>query len=214
MTVDVKICGLKDQVSLQAATHAGAKFVGFVFYPPSPRAVTVEEAKVLSSFVPSTVTSVGLFVDPTDALLLQAVAEAKLGMIQLHGKETAERIDEVKKRTGLPVMKAVKVGGDVNLQELSMLAQASDWLLFDAFPQESVGALPGGNAKTFDWKLLRGLHIPKPWMLAGGLNVGNLDEAVKITGAKVVDVSSGVEDAPGRKNPTKIAELIAFAKQL
>jgi phosphoribosylanthranilate isomerase len=214
MSVAVKICGINDAGAMQAALSAGAEFVGLIFYPRSPRAVTVDQAQKLVALVPPDVTSVGLFVDPTDAELLSVGRNVMLHMVQLHGNETPERIRQIKELTSMPVMKAIKIESAKDLDGVLAYADVADWLLFDAKPSDSVNALPGGNAVAFDWSLLKGRIFTKPWMLAGGLNVSNITEAVRMTGASVIDVSSGVEDAPGKKNPTKIKELIALANKL
>jgi len=212
MSVDVKICGINDAVSMQTAIESGARFVGLVFYAPSPRAVTIDAARELAAAVPPAVRTVGLFVDPKDRELLATIKKVPLRIIQLHGDETPERVTEIKKLTKLPVMKAIKIATKYDLKSIPAYEAVADWLLFDAKASDSI--LPGGNAKVFDWSLLKGITPTKPWMLAGGLNVENLAEAVRVTGARTVDVSSGVEDAPGRKNPDKIRELIALARRL
>jgi phosphoribosylanthranilate isomerase len=214
MTVAVKICGINDPVAMQAALNAGAEFVGLVFYPRSPRFVTVEQAQKLVSTVPPDITSVGLFVDPTDDELLNVGRQVMLHMVQLHGSETPKRVAEIKKLTGMPVMKAIKIEAEADFAQVAAYEQVADWLLFDAKPADSVNALPGGNAVAFDWSLMKDRNITKPWMLAGGLNVTNIAEAVRLTGASVIDVSSGVEDAPGKKNPDKIHALITLAMKL
>jgi phosphoribosylanthranilate isomerase len=214
MTISVKICGINDAIALTTAVEAGARYVGLVFYPPSPRAVTVELAQQLAALVPPHVTTVGLFVEPKDKDLLAVLQHVPLGMIQLHGDEPPKRVAAVKGMTGLPVMKAVKIASAEDLKTIPAFDAAADQLLFDAKAPPHMDALPGGNALAFDWGLLQGIKTTKPWMLAGGLNAGNLVEAVRITGAKMVDVSSGVEDSPGKKNPDKIRELIKLAQQL
>lgn len=196
---------------MQAAIDAGAKFVGLVFYPKSPRAVTPEQAAPLVALVPKPIRTVGLFVDPSDEDLRKVLKLVPLNMIQLHGEESVERIVQIKQQTGLLVMKAIKIGVTKDLEKIPAYAAVADWLLFDAKPSDSVNALPGGNAVSFDWSLLKGLTVSKPWMLAGGLKAANLEKATHMTGAKTVDISSGVEEAPGKKNPDKIREFIALA---
>jgi phosphoribosylanthranilate isomerase len=212
VSVDVKICGISDAVAMQATVAAGARYVGLVFYPPSPRAVTIEAARQLAALVPASVTPVGLFVDPNDDDLRYVLASVPLQIIQLHGDETPERVTTVRKLTGLPVMKAVKITTTADVAKARSYESAADLLLFDAHAPGA--ALPGGNARAFDWSLLHGQSFAEPWMLAGGLNAGNLAEAVRITGAKIVDISSGVEDAPGRKSPDKIRGFLGLAKRL
>lgn len=214
MTIDVKICGINDAPAMQTAIDCGAKYVGLVFYPKSPRNVTVELAQQLATLAPKNVTVVGLFVEPKDQDLLAVLQHVPLGMIQLHGDEPPKRIKSVKGLTGLPVMKAIKVASANDLKTVPNFEAAADRILFDAKAPSHMDALPGGNALAFDWGLLQGVKTTKPWMLAGGLNAGNLVEAVRITGAKTVDVSSGVEDTPGKKSPDKIRELLALAKNL
>ena len=211
MSVKVKICGINDKVAMEAAIEAGAAFVGLVFYPPSPRYLTVEKASDLASMVPHSIPAVGLFVDPKDDLLREVKKSVALKMIQLHGDETKERIEGIKKLTGLPVMKAIKIATEDDLKAVPSYEDVVDYLLFDAKISDSI--LPGGNAVAFDWSILKDRHFKKPWMLAGGLNISNLERAVHITGAQIIDVSSGVEDRPGHKNPDKIRELIRFAGQ-
>lgn len=215
MPVDVKICGLSTVPTLQAALDGGAAYIGFNFYGPSPRSVTAETAAMLAALVPADVVKTGLFVDPTDADLAAVVDPAKIDLLQLHGQETPERVAEVTKRFGRPVMKVIKLRAPADLERAADYFEVAARLLFDAKPPEGVaGALPGGNAVSFDWRMLAGQRWPLPWMLAGGLTVENLAEAVAVTGADAVDLSSGVETAPGRKDPVKIAAFLAAAKAL
>ncbi len=213
MSVQVKICGINDAVAMQAAVDSGAHYVGLVFYPSSPRAVTIDAAKKLAVLVPASIPVVGLFVDPADEDVVKAAKEVPLRIIQLHGGETPERVAIIRKLTGLPVMKAISIANADDLNNVAAYEAVADMLLFDAKPPKD-GALPGGNAVAFDWSLLKGHRFAKPWMLAGGLNAKNLAEAVRMTGAKIIDVSSGVEDRPGHKNPNKIRKLIALAKKI
>ena len=215
MPVQAKICGLNSAIAVTAAVSGGARFVGFVFYPPSPRAVDVAAAAALAGSVPAATARVGLFVDETDARLAEVLASVPLDMLQLHGAETPARVAAIRARFGLPVMKALKVAEPADLDLAAAYDDAADWLLFDAKPPARLeNALPGGNAVSFDWRLLAGRSWARPWMLSGGLHDGNLAEAVATTGAAVVDVSSGVEDAPGRKSPRKIIEFLALAARL
>ncbi|WP_282601619.1 phosphoribosylanthranilate isomerase [Paracoccus sp. PARArs4] len=208
---DVKICGLRDMAQLAAAIEAGARYVGFVFFPKSPRAVTPDEAAQLVTEVPVGVARVGLFVNPDDALLTEVLDKAPLDIIQLHGKESPERVSEVRALTGLPVMKAIGVSGPDDLGQLTEYGLVADMLLVDAkAPRDAV--LPGGNGLAFDWRLLVGRRWLRPWMLAGGLTPDNVAEAVRLTGAPVVDVSSGVESAPGVKDPDRIRAFIDAAR--
>lgn len=208
---DVKICGLREPAHVVAAAEAGARFVGFVFFPKSPRAVTVSEAAALAQTVPVGVARVGLFVDPDDALLAEVLAEVPLDVVQLHGHETPERVAEVKTLTGLPVMKAVGISGPEDLPLLMDHGLVADMLLVDAKAPQGA-ELPGGNGLAFDWRLLVGRHWLRPWMLAGGLTPENVAEAVRLTGAPMVDVSSGVESAPGFKDADRINAFVAAAR--
>lgn len=208
---DVKICGLRDAENLAVAVEAGARFVGFVFFPKSPRAVTPEQAAVLASAVPMGIARVGLFVDPPDALLHEVLAQVPLDIVQLHGRESPERVAAVRALTGLPVMKAVGIAGPEDLPQLTEYGLTADMLLVDAKPPADA-KLPGGNGLAFDWRLLAGRRWLRPWMLAGGLTPENVADAVRLTKAPVVDVSSGVEQAPGIKDSALIRAFIAAAK--
>ncbi len=208
MTVRAKICGLNDAVSVAAAVEGGAAFIGFNFYPASPRAVSPDQAAELAALVPAGVGKVGLFVDAGDAAIDAALA-ATLDMLQLHGGETPERVAQLRARTGARIIKNLPVASAADVERAADYYQAVDWLMFDARPAKDLkGALPGGNALAFDWLLLKDRDFPLPWMLAGGLNAGNVAEAVRLSGAQTVDISSGVEDRPGVKNPVKIAEFL------
>jgi phosphoribosylanthranilate isomerase len=211
----VKICGLSSAPTLQAAIAGGARFVGFIFYPPSPRYVTPDEAAALALGVAPGVTKVGVFVDPDDAQLAAVLAKVPLDLLQLHGSEDPARVEQVRRRFGRPVMKAIPVAGPVDVQGAQRYFGVADWLLFDAKPPKDMeGALPGGNGLALDWQLLRERRWPLPWMLSGGLDTQNLAEAVRTSGAPNVDVSSGVEAKPGVKDPEKIAAFLARARQL
>lgn len=211
MTVQAKICGLSTPETLDAAVKFGANFVGFVTYPKSPRHISTEMMGSLGARVPKTVTRVGLFVDPDDALLDEKLATGALDLLQLHGSETPERVATIKKRTARPVMKVIKVSaaGDVE-RGISGYSKMADWLMFE--PAE--GILPGGNGKPFDWTILSGRKVPVPWMLAGGLTPANVAEAVRVTGARAVDVSSGVEAARGVKSIDLIRAFLETVKAL
>jgi len=210
-----KICGVNSRAALDAAIAGGAGFVGLNFYPPSPRALTAEAAAALAAAVPPVVAKVGLLVDEPDERIAEILARVSLDMLQLHGKETPARVDDIRRRFGLPIMKAVKIAEAADLAVADRYIGHADWLLFDAKPPpEMTGALPGGNALSFDWQLLAGRTWPSPWMLSGGLTPENLAEAVRISGARVVDVSSGVESQPGVKDPAKIAAFLAQASRL
>jgi phosphoribosylanthranilate isomerase len=215
MAVRAKICGINSRPALDAALAGGAGFVGFNFYPPSPRALTPEAAAPLGGAVPPVVAKVGVLVDEPDERIAEILARVALDMLQLHGKETPSRVDDIRRRFGLPVMKAVKIAEAADLAVADRYIGHADWLLFDAKPPpQMTDALPGGNALSFDWQLLAGRSWPSPWMLSGGLTRDNLAEAMRISGARVVDVSSGVESGPGQKDPEKIAGFLAEAARL
>ena len=205
MTVTAKICGINDALAMRTAVVGGASHVGLVFYPPSPRSVTPAEAAALAAIAGTRAVRTGLFVDPDDRLIDGVLADVPLDLIQLHGKESPERVRSLRRRTGRLVMKALRIGSAADVGAAEAYLEAADWLMFDALPPETMkNALPGGNAVAFDWALLSGRAWPLPWMLAGGINSNNVADAVRLSGARVVDTSSGVEDAPGRKNPDKI----------
>ncbi len=209
MTVEAKICGINDPGAMSAAIEGGAAFVGLVFFPPSPRAVTPLAAAELAAPVPVAIKTVGLFVDADDADIDTVLEAVPLDVLQLHGKETPERAAALRARTGREVMKAVSIADAADVDRARAYETAVDMLLFDAKPPKDMkNALPGGNALRFDWTLLQGRKWAVPWMLAGGLTVDNVAEAVRRTGAVVVDTSSGVEDAPGCKNARKIRAFL------
>lgn len=213
MTIDVKICGINTPEALEAAVAGGAKMLGFVFFAKSPRVVTPDEARVLLGRVPEGVVKVALLVGPDDVAVQSIACALHFDMVQLHGEESLERVAEIKHMTGLPVMKAVGIAGPEDIQRAHAYEAVADRLLLDAKAPKGAD-LPGGNALSFDWTLIRGETWRKPWMLAGGLHAGNLAEAVKTSRARAVDVSSGVEDAPGHKSPEKIREFLSLAATL
>lgn len=208
--VRVKICGVRSEAAVEAAARAGAAYIGLVFFERSPRHVDAASARALALAAPPGLAKVALMVDPTDADL-DAVCEAvPLDMLQLHGRETPDRVAELRARTGLPVMKAVGIAGRGDLAQLDRFAAVADQLLVDAKPVPGA-ALPGGNGIGFDWTLIADRTWDVPWMLAGGLRPENVAEAVRLTGARQVDVSSGVESAPGQKDPDRIAAFLRAA---
>lgn len=213
MSVAAKICGLSTAEGVAAAARNGARYVGFVFYPPSRRNVTPALAGALTAVVPAGIAKVGLFVDAEDALLEAALAGAPLDLLQFHGRESPERVLQAKRRFGKPVMKAIPVASAADLELAALYYGVADLLLFDAKPPKDA-AVPGGNGLVFDWELLGGRRWPLPWMLSGGLTPDNLGEAVRITHAAAVDVSSGVERAPGVKDPERIGAFLARAREL
>lgn len=212
MTVQVKICGINAHQAMAAAIEGGADFVGFVFYPPSPRYLTPEQAASVAVPVPDSITTVGLFVDPEYSSLDATLERLDLGMLQLHGDESPARVAEIRARYGVPVMKAIGIGEAADLDHAAAYAEVVDWLLFDAKPPARVDALPGGNAQTFDWTLVTDRDWPVPWMLSGGLHPENVTEAIGVTNARAVDVSSGVEVARGAKSPEHILTFIRVAR--
>jgi phosphoribosylanthranilate isomerase len=212
MPVLVKICGLRTPAALDAALDAGADMVGFVFFPPSPRNVGIAAARALGARVMGRARKVALSVDATDAELAAVIAALKPDVLQLHGRETPERVVAVRSRFGLPVTKALPIERRDDLAPVRLYAKVADRLLFDArAPREATR--PGGLGKSFDWRLLEGLEFGVPFMLSGGLDVGNVADALRITRAPSVDVSSGVERAPGEKDVEKIRAFVRAARE-
>jgi len=207
----VKICGLRDSVGLNAAVAAGAGYVGLVFVPKSPRFVTHDQAAALALATPMGVAKVGLVVNPNDDELSDLLARVPLDIIQLHGTETPQRVAEVRAKFGLPVMKAIGVADAGDLGQIPAFEAVADQILLDAKPPRGAD-LPGGNGHTFDWGLIAGKLWTKPWMLAGGLTIENVGTAMARTGARQIDLSSGVESAPGVKDPALIAQFVAAAR--
>ncbi len=217
MPTRVKICGLRTEAALDAALAAGADFVGFVLFPKSPRNVGVAEAAALvqQARAKGSAKTVTLLVDPDDALVDRVAAEIKPDLIQLHGHETPERAEAIRRRSGLPVLKAVPVSGSEEVDAaFSYLAPGggADILMFDAKPPADPAALPGGNGLAFDWHILDGARDRAPFALAGGLTPENVAAAIELTGADIVDVSSGVESRPGEKDPERIRRFLQAAK--
>lgn len=210
--IAVKICGLTTSEDLAAAIEAGTRYVGFNFFPKSPRYVDLETAAQLASETPVGVAKVALVVDATDAFLDDLTARVAIDMIQLHGQETPERVSEVKARYGLPVIKAIGIAGPKDVAKIDVYARVADQLLIDAKAPKDTD-LPGGNGIPFDWKLLADKkYWTVPWMLAGGLTVDNVAEAIRLTGAKQVDLASAVESSPGRKDPAKMRAFVKAAQ--
>lgn len=211
MTVEAKICGLSTPETVDAAVQFGARWVGFVTYPPSPRHIATEVLRALSARVPKSVGRVGLFVDPDDALLDEKLGTGGLDLLQLHGAETPERVAAIKARTAKPVMKVIKVAASEDVEHgITAFAGVADRLMFET----AGGTLPGGNAKAFDWTILSGRTVPVPWVLAGGLTPDNVAEGVRVTGARTVDVSSGVESSRGVKSIELIRAFLARTASL
>ncbi len=207
---EIKICGLSSPAALDAVIAARAHYAGFVFYPPSPRHIGLDVAQSLGARAKGRIASVGLFVDADDDTLATAIAAANLDIVQLHGKETPERAAQIRARIGLPVWKALPVRSAEDVARADMYASAADLILFDAKTPE--GALPGGMGLSFDWKLVSGWKGRPGWGLAGGLTAGTVAQAVQLTGAPLVDTSSGVESAPGVKDVDKIAAFCKAAR--
>ena len=214
MAVAVKICGLRDPAALTAAVEGGASWLGLVFYPPSPRALSPDLAADLAAHAPADRTLVGVFVDPDDALLDRVLARVRLHALQLHGAESPERVRAIKARTGCAVIKALQVAEPEDLAPVPRYAAVADMILFDARPPRDPGRLPGGNGLAFDWRLLQDLRLARPWLLSGGLSADNLAAAVTLCRPPAVDVSSGVERRPGHKDPAKIRQFLALAGTL
>ena len=211
MSMIVKICGLKTPETLESAITAGADWVGFVFFPKSPRHLTLELAAELGRIADTRVKKVALVVDANDAALEAIEKALDPDMFQLHGHETPERVVAIGKRYGRPIIKALGIAEAADLEAARTYAPAADWLLLDAKPPKNAD-LPGGNGVSFDWRLLAGLDLEKPFMVSGGLDPSNVGQAIAISHPAGVDVSSGVEMAPGVKDPAKIRSFIEAAR--
>lgn len=211
MTADVKICGLSTGETAQAAADAGAAFLGFMFFEPSPRNLTIEAARSLSTELPVGPQRVGVFVDADDRLIDKAAETLGLDWLQMHGRENPEDIFRLRERTGLKVMKAVGVAEPKDVEGARAYFEVADAMLFDAKPPKG-SVLPGGNAVSFPWRIMQGANLPAKWMLAGGLKPENVAEAVKSSQAKILDVSSGVESSPGVKSKSLIEAFLRAAK--
>lgn len=212
MSVLVKICGLSTPDTLDAALDAGADMVGFMFFPPSPRNISLHTARELSSRVKDRAEKVAVTVDADDAMLASIIDVLQPDLLQLHGKETPARVSAIKQRFGLPAMKVLPIETKSDLGAIPLYARIADRLLFDAkAPRDATR--PGGLGKPFDWHLLEGLDLSVPFLLSGGLDPDNVAEALRITRAPGVDVSSGVESAPGVKDADKIRAFIRAARE-
>ena len=208
--VRVKICGVRTTADVAACVAAGAAYIGLNFFPPSPRFLTLDQGRDLALNAPDGLAKVALVVDADDATLDALVEAMPLDMLQLHGKESPDRVAALRRHYGLPVMKVVGVSGEGDLAALMDYSTVADQLLIDAkAPKDTI--LPGGNGLSFDWRLVAQRRWLRPWMLAGGLTAHNVAEAVRLTNVRQVDVASGVESAPGIKDPVKIAAFIAAA---
>ncbi len=211
MDLTVKICGLRTPETLHAAIEAGADWVGFVFFPKSPRHVSLDEAKALAPVVAGGGKKVALLVDPADELIADVIAALQPDFLQLHGHETPERISEIKQRFGVPLIKAVGIADQDDLTRAGAYESLVDWMLYDAKPPKQA-VLPGGNGVSFDWTLLKETGKQHHFMLSGGLDAGNVANALAMTGAAGVDVSSGVESAPGIKDTKRIKAFMTAVR--
>ena len=209
--VRVKICGVTSQQLMRDVGNAGAQYAGLVFFEKSPRNVRLDQARSIALEAPTGLAKVALVVNPSDRFLDSLTTTVPLDMIQLQGSETPQRVSEIKQKTGLPVMKAIGVAEEDDLKKLDVYATVADQLMVDAKPAKDA-ILPGGNGSAFDWSLLQGRRWTGPWMLAGGLNPENVAQAIAITGAQQIDVSSGVEIRPGEKDKQKINAFVRAAQ--
>ncbi len=215
MTIRAKICGLSTPETVTAAVDAGASHVGFVFFAKSPRNISPEQLAELCKDIPSSVVKTGVFVNPEDSQLDRILTVAPLDLLQLHGSESPARVQEVKTRFKRPVMKAIAVSGPDDMVRAKAYESSADMLLFDAkAPTELTDALPGGNGLAFDWQIIQAAEINLPWMLSGGLNMDNIADAIAISGAQMIDVSSGVESRPGLKDSAKIKAFMSKVNSL
>ena len=219
MAVPVKICGLTREEDIDAAIAGGAAYLGFIFYPPSRRCLTAERWRELCAHVAGRTPTVGVFVNPEDDWLEEIMGTGRLDVIQLHGKESPQRVAELATKSFLQdapfkLVKAISVAEAGDLERVEDYREVVDMFMFDTKAPKQPGAIPGGNGMTFDWRLLAGREIPKPWFLAGGLSATNIRQAVELTGAPMVDLSSSVEDAPGIKNKELLANMLATAQNL
>lgn len=212
MTIQTKICGIKTPEALNAAIEGGARFIGFVFYPPSPRHVAIDTAKELSLMLPTGVRSVALFVDPSDEELEHVLGHVPIDMIQLHADESPSRVAEIKEKFALPVIKAFPVRDAEDIRCADAYMDVADWLLFDAKSVEP--NMHGGTGQSFDWNLLKGKTFSKPWMLSGGLTPENVGDALGVLSPNAVDVSSGVEVTRGVKDDVKIRAFLTAVNAL
>ena len=213
-SLNVKICGLNNKETVEVAVKAGASHLGFIFYPPSPRSLTPKEAGHIASTTPNHIKRVAVIVDARDDLIKDIIQSLSPHILQLHGSETTKRIQEIKEKFKLPIMKAIKVANFDDIKSSQRYSDSSDFLLFDAKPLITCkNSLPGGNGISFDWTLLRSVKIEKPWFLSGGIHIDNVQEAIKTTGNRSIDISSGVEDQFGVKSSQKIEMFMESIKE-
>jgi phosphoribosylanthranilate isomerase len=212
MSVSVKICGINSAAAAEAALRAGVEYAGLVFFMKSPRHLSLESGAALAERMRNKLKLVALVVDEDDASLARIAQQIKPDYFQLHGKEAPSRAADIRARFHIPVIKAVAVAELDDLRQLAAYESAADMLMFDAKAPESASR-PGGHGAAFDWQMLKGINLARPWFLAGGLNPGNVGRAIAVSGAPMVDVSSGVESAPGIKSESLIGEFVAAARQ-
>ena len=205
--ISIKICGLTQEKDILAATSLGIDFLGFVLVKGSSRYVTINRLKKLLKGIPSTIETVALLVNPKNDIIEKIVNEVNIDFLQLHGQESPERVLEISKNSKIPIIKAIGISRKDDIKKIRSYENIVDYMLLDAKP-ESEKSLPGGNGIAFDWKILQGFNAKKPWFLAGGLNSDNVSSAISITGANMVDVSSGVEVEPGNKSIEKISSFV------
>ncbi len=211
----VKICGLNSQTAIDTAIASGVDYLGFVFFPPSPRSLTPEFASSLMEERSDDFKVVAVVVNPSDKLLEEITNHLAPDIFQLHGSETAEDITNIKQKFNTKIIKAIKISKLEDFEEVSKFDKVADFMLFDAAaPENTTHSLPGGNGISFNWNWLSDASLETPWFLSGGLNISNINEAIKITGATAVDVSSGVEDKAGIKNNKKIIEFMKTVRTL
>lgn len=210
--MQIKICGVNTEDAIEAAIQQNVEFIGHVFYAPSPRFIQFDKAAELTNKYKGQTNFVALFVNPKDEELDELIPNASYNYIQLHGCETPERVKEIKEKYGLPIIKAMPIESKKSLQKIPLYYKDVEWFLFDAKPGPNINKMPGGMGRIFDWTILEGYRCPKPWMLAGGLGAENLEDAFSILKPDGVDVSSKLEDAPGIKNPKKVAEFVKLAR--
>jgi len=209
VSIAIKICGLTDEAATQSVIEAGADYAGFVYFPASPRHVSLNKAAKLIAMLPESIPSVLVMVDPDNALLANATSRFKPSYFQLHGKETPERVQDIRKNhPSIKLIKALSVRSSDDVARANAFIPHVDALMFDAKPPELPGMLPGGNGLSFDWALLKNREFPLPWFLSGGLNGDNVADAVRESGAQMLDISSGVERSPGVKDPALIEAFI------
>ncbi len=207
--LDVKICGLKTIDTVKVAVKAGANHIGFIFYPPSPRAISPQNAAYLARFIPNPVKRVAVFVNARDEKIFEVVKAVSPHILQLHGTESPERVLKIKELFRIPIMKAIKISTSKDIDLAHIYDKSADIILFDTKPPEEARALlPGGNGLAFDWELLTSFRNNIPWFLSGGLDAENVQKAIQISGARSIDVSSGVESRPGEKQSSKILSFI------